>query len=339
MPDDSKDPTSMRKVQHVKIVLEKNVQHTTPTGFDDVHFLHYALPELNYGEINTEVTFLKRKFSLPFMILGMTGGHETVERINKDIALACEEKNIVMGVGSQRAMIEKPELKKTFYVRDVAPKVFLCANVGGYQLTRYPREKIEKMIADIEANALCVHLNPLQEIVQPEGDRNWRGVLAAIEKTCDKIGVPVIAKEVGAGINAEVCKELERAGVSAIDVSGTGGTSWAGIEVHRKGAEAGNLYWNWGVPTVIALQQAAKIVKIPLIASGGVRNGLHVAKAIRLGATLGAAASPFLKAQNTGGSEGVRKEIEKWKTELKIAMFLTRSKDLQQLKKAKMLMQ
>ncbi len=337
MPDSSSDLTALRKVQHVKIVLEKNVQHTTPTGFDDIHFLHYALPELNYNEINTDVTFLKRKFSLPFMVLSMTGGHETVEKINKDIALACEEKNIVMGVGSQRAMIEKPELARTFKVKDVAPDVFLCGNVGGYQLTKYPFEKIESMVSSIEADALCIHLNPLQEIVQPEGDRNWHGVLAAIEKTCEKLDVPVIAKEVGAGINAEVCKELEHAGVAAIDVSGTGGTSWAGIEVHRKGADAGNLYWNWGVPTTTALTEAAKAVKLPLIASGGVRNGLHVAKAIRLGATLAGGASPFLKAQNAAGSEGVKKEIEKWETELKIAMFLTRSSNLQQLKKAKML--
>ncbi len=340
MPDDSSDPTSTRKIQHVNIVLEKNVQHTTPTGFDDVNFYHYALPELNYSEINTETTFLGRKFSLPFMVLSMTGGHEEVEEINKDLAVACEEKNIVMGVGSQRAMIEKPELKKTFYVRDVAPKVFLCGNIGGYQLTKYPFEKIETMINAIEANALCIHLNPLQEIVQPEGDRDWRGVLAAIEKTCNKLDVPVIAKEVGAGINADVCKELEAAGVSAIDVSGTGGTSWAGIEVHRKGAEAGKLYWNWGVPTATALIEAAKAVKVPLIASGGVRNGLHVAKAIRLGATLAGGASPFLKAQKLGGiggSASVKKEIEKWETELKIAMFLTRSKNLQALKKAKLL--
>lgn len=337
MPDNSTDLTASRKVQHVKIVLEKNVQHTTPTGFDDVHFLHYALPELNYSDIDTSVTFLKRKFSLPFMVLSMTGGHESVEKINKDLALACEEKGIVMGVGSQRAMIERPELEKTFKVKDVAPKVFLCGNIGGYQLTKYPFEKIETMVSSIEADALCIHLNPLQEIVQPEGDRNWQGVLKAVEKTCDKLGIPVIAKEVGAGINAEVCKELENAGVSAIDVSGTGGTSWAGIEVHRKGADAGNLYWNWGVPTVTALIEAAKTVKIPLIASGGVRNGLHVAKAIRLGATLAGGASPFLKAQSTDGSEGVKKEIEKWETELKIAMFLTRSKNLQALKKAKLL--
>ncbi len=335
MPDDSNDPTSLRKVQHVKIVLEKNVQHTTPTGFDDINFLHYALPEMNFSEINTEVKFLGRKFSLPFFILSMTGGHETVEKINKDIAIACEKKNIVMGVGSQRAMIEKPELTKTFKVKDVAPNVFLCGNIGGYQLTKYSFEKIEKMVSDIEADALCVHLNPLQEIIQPEGDSDWRGVLKAIEKTCSKLGIPIIAKEVGAGINAEVCKELEQAGVAAIDISGTGGTSWAAIEIQRKDAQAGNLYWNWGVPTVTALKEAA--VKIPLIASGGVRNGLHVAKAIRLGATLAGAASPFLKAQNTDGSEGVKKEIEKWENELKIAMFLTRSKDLTALKKAKML--
>ncbi len=337
MPDTQADLTSSRKVHHVKIVLEKDIEHTTPTGFDDVNFLHYALPELNYDEINTDIKFLGKKFSLPFMVLSMTGGHETVEKINKDLAVACEQKNIVMGVGSQRAMIEKPELTKTFKVKDVAPNVFLCGNIGGYQLTKYSFDKIEKMVSDIEADALCIHLNPLQEIVQPEGDRDWRGVLKAIEKTCDKLGIPVIAKEVGAGINAEVCKELEQAGVAAIDVSGTGGTSWAAIEIHRKGAEAGNLYWNWGVPTVVALKEAVSSVKIPLIASGGVRNGLHAAKAIRLGATLAGAASPFLKAQNTGGVDGIKKEIERWENELKIAMFLTRSKDLTALKKAKML--
>ncbi|MFH0713569.1 MAG: type 2 isopentenyl-diphosphate Delta-isomerase [Candidatus Micrarchaeota archaeon] len=331
------EQTSSRKTDHVKIALEKNVQHSTPTGFDEIEFLHYALPELNFDAIDTTVTFLKRNFSLPFMVLSMTGGHESVERINKDIALACEEKNIPMGVGSQRAMLEKPELAKTFKVKDVAPNVFLCGNIGGYQLKNYSIDKIEKMICDIEADALCIHLNPLQEVVQPEGDRNWAGVLKAIEKTCSQLDVPIIAKEVGAGLNVDVCRELEAAGVAAIDVSGTGGTSWAGIEVYRKGAEAGNLYWNWGVPTVIALQEAAKTVKIPLIASGGVRNGLHVAKALRLGATLAGAASPFLKAQNTGGADGVKKEIEKWEKELKIAMFLTRSKDLATLKKAKLL--
>ncbi len=329
--------TSSRKIDHVKIALEKNVQHDAPAGFDDVNFLHYALPELNYSEINTEVTFLKRKFSLPFMVLSMTGGHEETEKINKDIALACLEKNIPMGVGSQRAMIEKPELTKTFKVKDVAPKLFLCGNIGGYQLKKYSTQQIETLVSAIEADALCIHLNPLQEAIQPKGDRNWKGVLSAIERTCDKLGIPVIAKEVGAGINVEVCKELETAGVAAIDVSGTGGTSWAGIEVYRKGAEAGETYWNWGVPTVTALIQAAETVKVPLIASGGVRNGLHVAKALRLGATLAGAASPFLKAQNANGTEGVKKEIEKWEEELKIAMLLTRSKNLQALKKAKML--
>ncbi|MFH1246971.1 MAG: type 2 isopentenyl-diphosphate Delta-isomerase [Candidatus Micrarchaeota archaeon] len=337
MAVDLKDQTALRKLQHVKIALEKDVQHSTPAGFDDINFLHYALPEMNYSEIDASVTFLKRKFSLPFMVLSMTGGHETVEKINKDIALACEEKNIAMGVGSQRAMIETPSLAKTFKVKDVAPKVFLCGNIGGYQLTKYSTQQIETLVSAIEADALCIHLNPLQEIVQPEGDRNWTGVLKAIEKTCTKLSVPVIAKEVGTGINAEVCRELEKAGVAAIDVSGTGGTSWAGIEVYRKGSDAGNLYWNWGVPTVTALIEAAKTVKVPLIASGGIRNGLHVAKAIRLGATLVGAATPFLKAQNENGAEGVKKEIEKWETELKIAMFLTRSRNLTALKKAKML--
>lgn len=337
MPDNSPDLTSARKVQHVKIVLEKNVQHTTTTGFEAVNFYHYALPELDYATIDTSTKFLGRTFSLPFMVLSMTGGHEITEKINKDIALACQAKNIPMGVGSQRAMVEHPELARTFNVRDVAPKVFVCGNIGGYQLKKYPVAKIETMLSAIEADALCIHLNPLQEIVQPEGDRNWAGVLKAIEKTCDALDVPVIAKEVGAGINGEVAKELQKAGVSAIDVSGTGGTSWAGIEVHRKGAEAGNLYWDWGVPTALALQECNRAVKLPLIASGGIRTGLDVAKAIKLGATLCGAASHFIKAQNVGGSAGVRSAIEKWEQELKIAMFLTRSANLLALRKAKLI--
>ncbi len=337
MPDNSADLTSSRKVQHVKIVLEKDVQHTTPTGFDSINFYHYALPEMDYAAIDTSVKFLNRTFSLPFMVLSMTGGHEITEKINKDIAIACQANNIPMGVGSQRAMVEHPELRRTFYVKDVAPKVFVCGNIGGYQLKQYPVAKIEKMLSAIEADALCIHLNPLQEIVQPEGDRNWTGVLKTIQKTCDALDVPVIVKEVGAGINAEVARELQSAGVSAIDVSGTGGTSWAGIEVHRKGAEAGNLYWNWGVPTALALQECSRAVKVPLIASGGVRNGLEVAKAIRLGATLAGAASHFIKAQNAGGADGVKKAVEKWEQELKIAMFLTRSKNLQALRKAKLI--
>jgi len=337
MPDNSPDPTSMRKVQHVKIVLEKDVQHTTTTGFESINFYHYALPELDFANIETSTKFLGRTFSLPFMVLSMTGGHEITEKINKDIAVACQAKNIPMGVGSQRAMLENPQLKKTFYVKDVAPKVFLCGNIGGYQLKKYSTKQIETMISSIEADALCIHLNPLQEIVQPEGDRNWTGVLKAIEKTCDALDVPVIVKEVGAGINAEIARELQHAGAAAIDVSGTGGTSWAGIEVHRKGADAGNLYWNWGVPTVVALQECAQAVKLPLIASGGIRTGLDVAKAIRLGATLAGAASHFIKAQSTGGSAGVRQAIEKWEQELKIAMFLTRSRNLQALRKAKLI--
>ena len=182
------------------------------------------------------------------------------------------------------------------------------------------------MLDDVEADALCIHLNPL-EASQPEGDLNWSGVLAKIRDLCDGVGVPVIVKETGAGINGVVAKELARAGVKAIDVSGAGGTSWSAVESYR-GEGVGKTFWDWGVPTAQALAQCVKAVKIPVIASGGVRSGLDAAKAIRLGASVAGAASPFIKAQNTGGCEGVLSEIKRWKRELQTTMFLTRSKNL-----------
>lgn len=329
--------TANRKIQHVKIVLEKDVQaKVIRSSFDDYHFTHYALPEMNYAEINTKTKFLGREFDLPFMVISMTGGHELTKKINEDIALACEEKNIVFAVGSQRAMIENPALTSTFNIRKAAPNVFVAGNIGAYQLKKYTPRQITDAVNSIEANALCIHLNPLQEIVQPEGDSDWSGVLHAIENTIDELDVPVIVKEVGAGINQDIALEVEAAGASAIDVSGTGGTSWAAVEIHRKGAEAGNTFWDFGIPTPIALQEVNKVSKLPLIASGGIRNGLQSAKAIRLGATITGAAQPFLVAQNKNGQKGALEEINKWEKELKIAMFLTRSKNLKQLKEAKL---
>lgn len=329
--------TANRKLQHVKIVLEKNVQSSSAiSSFNDFCFSHFALPEMDFEEINTKVKFLNWDFELPFMVISMTGGHELTRKINEDIAIACEEKNIPMAVGSQRAMIENSKLTNTFKVKRVAPNVFLAGNIGAYQLKNYTARQVSDALQAIEADALCIHLNPLQEIVQLEGDKNWNCVLNSIENAIDALNVPVIVKEVGAGINEQVALELEAAGAAAIDVSGTGGTSWAAVELLRKGAIAGETFKNWGVPTPIALKQAAQVTKLPLIASGGIRNGLHCAKAIRLGATIAGAAQPFLSAQNKS-ARGVQMEIEKWKYELKIAMFLTRSKNLAQLKKAQLL--
>lgn len=328
--------TEPRKGEHVKIVLEKDVDHSYPTGLEGIRFLHYALPELDYNEVSTEAVFLGKKLNAPFLVTGMTGGYAEAVKINQDIARACEQEGIAFAVGSQRAMIEKPELLSTYNVRDVAPNVFLAGNIGGFQVKKYSVKQIQQMVDAIQADALCVHLNPAQEMAQPEGDVDWSGVLEAVTKLCGELSVPVIAKEVGHGINGVVAKELVKAGVKAIDVSGAGGTSWVAVEHHR-GGNSGEVFWDWGVPTAEALQQCSKAVKVPLIASGGVRSGLDVAKAVRLGATLGGAASPFIKAQNRSGWTEVVEYIKKWKRELKTAMLLTRSKDLFELRKAELL--
>ncbi|MFH1750273.1 MAG: type 2 isopentenyl-diphosphate Delta-isomerase [Candidatus Micrarchaeota archaeon] len=325
-----------RKMQHVEIALKKNIEANRKPGFGAVDFEHYSLPESNFDEMDISATFLKRKFLAPLMIVSMTGGFPEAEKINRHLAQAAEKEGIPLGLGSQRVMLEKPEMKKTFMVRDVAPNVFLAGNIGAVQLQAYSKVQIESLVSSTDANALCIHLNPLQEAIQQEGDKNWLGALHQIGKVCDYLDVPVIVKETGAGINGIVAKELEQAGVSAIDISGVGGTSWSAIELYRKGAKAGGAFWDWGNTTVECLRECSEAVRIPLIASGGVRSGLDVAKAIRLGATLGGAGLPFIKAQNAGGIEGIRKEIQMWKEELKIAMFLTRSKNLADLRKAKL---
>jgi isopentenyl-diphosphate delta-isomerase len=328
-----------RKLEHVQIVLDKQAGYKNKTtGFELVDFEHNALPELDFDQIDTTVTFLGSKLQAPLMITGMTGGYGQAEQINGDLAAAADKEGVVFGLGSMRALFEEPSLAKTYGVRKRAPKAFLCGNIGGIQLKKMSTHTISTVLSDLQADALCVHLNPMHEASQKEGDLDWRGVLSAIAKLCSELKLPVIAKEVGTGISASVALKLENAGVKAIDVSGAGGTSWAGgVEFYRGGSPTAELFWDWGIPTATALKQCSAAVKVPLVASGGIRNGLDAAKSIRLGATLAGAAAPFLKAQATGGEEGVRKEIRKWKRELATTMFGTGSKDLAQLRKAPLL--
>jgi isopentenyl-diphosphate Delta-isomerase len=326
-----------RKMQHVDIALNKKIESRNKTsGFGEIEFVHYALPEINYSQIDLSTKFLNWHLKAPMMVVSMTGGFAEAEKINKELAIACEKEGIPVGLGSQRVMLEKPEMKRTFLVKKDAPKAIVFGNIGAVQLAEYKKSQIESLVSSIELDALCIHLNPLQEAVQPEGDKNWGGVLKEIGKVCDYLNVPIIAKETGAGINLVVAKELENAGVSAIDVSGVGGSSWAAIELYRKGAQAGEAFWDWGNSTVDCLCELEGKLKIPIIASGGVRSGLDVAKSIRLGASIGGAGLPFIKAQHKGGAVEIQKEIRKWKEELKIAMFLTRSKNLADLRKAKL---
>ncbi|MFH0890301.1 MAG: type 2 isopentenyl-diphosphate Delta-isomerase [Candidatus Aenigmatarchaeota archaeon] len=326
--------TESRKLDHINIVLEKEVRNKNPSGFGDVELIHDALPEINFDNVDTSAEFLGKKLSAPIIISAMTGGTKEAEKINKNLAKAAEEFGIGMGVGSQRAMIENGKLLSTYYVRDVAPNIFLIGNIGAAQLVKgYGIEECRKAVEMIKADALAIHLNAAQELVQPEGDVDWAGVVDKVRIISKDLGYPVIAKETGAGISGDTAKKLEAAGVKAIDVSGAGGTSWTAVESFRN-SRIGDTFNNWGIPTAVSVKWCKRSVKIPIIASGGVLNGLDAAKAIAIGADMCAVARPFLKAA-TISYEKTRIEVEKVIRELKIAMFLTGSKNLHELRNKK----
>jgi len=340
------DQTAKRKSSHVEIVLNKKIDYQTSTGFEKYEFVHNALPEIDYAEIDTTTKFFSHEFSAPIIVSSMTGGFERAGSINAKLAEFCDEKKIGMGVGSQRQALNNSDYLETFkVVRRVAKDIFVMSNIGAAQIADgFALDNIRKIVDMVEANAISVHLNPLQELIQPEGDKNFRGVLKGITKLVESIGIPVIVKETGAGVSAEAAKKLIGAGVSAIDVSGAGGTSWSAIESLRQtelgnGKRIGESFWNWGIPTAEALVQVNALPsrrKIRLISSGGIRNGIDIAKSVALGADICAAAQPFLKALDKGGTDGLIKEFDAWVEELKGVMFLTGSVNLNGLKKTKL---
>lgn len=336
------DRTSTRKSNHVEIVLNEKINYQKSTGLEKFSFVHNALPELNFSEIDTKVKFLSYQFSAPIMVSSMTGGFKYGEKINSILAEFCKERNIPMGVGSQRQAIENSKFQSSFSViRKVARDIFVMANIGAVQVARgLAKDVVIKLIDMVEANAIAVHLNSLQEFIQPEGEREFNGVLRGIEKLVKQSGVPVVVKETGAGISAEVAKKLISAGVAAIDISGSGGTSWAAVETLRsRERRLGLKFWNWGISTADALVQVNSLSergKIALISSGGIRDGIDVAKSIALGADMCSAAQPFLKALSKDGVTGLNRELDFWIEELKGVMFLTGNKNIKKLKKTKL---
>lgn len=314
-----------RKEQHVRICLEEDVQYARGAGFSDIEFLHNSLPEIDMGKIDISTSFFGRRMGAPLIIDGMTGGYPKAKEINRKLAAVAAEHNVPFGLGSQRAMVENPILTQTYRVRDVAPDVFIIGNIGAAQIAHYPVAKIKSALEAIDANALAVHLNALQEAVQPEGDRNFEGVLSAISKLSDALRIPIIAKETGAGISADAAVRLKNAGVQMLNVSGAGGTSWSKVEYLRGKPVEG--FREWGIPTVVSIVSCA--YHLPLIASGGVRSGLDAAKSIALGAKMAAGAHPFLAAKDAS------LEMENWKMQLRTAMFLTGSANLEKLAKAR----
>jgi isopentenyl-diphosphate delta-isomerase len=326
-----------RKKDGIDIPLQKNVQaRNTSTYLEYVKLVHNALPELDYDEIDTSTKFLGKNFAAPIIIDSMTGGTDEAMVINGRLGELAEKYGFGMGLGSQRAGLKSEELATTYSIaRKNAPNAFLIANIGGAQLAKgLTIDEARKIVKMIKANALAVHLNPLQELVQPEGEPRYRGVLGKISDLAKIIEVPVIVKEVGAGISKEVAIRLEMAGVAAINVAGAGGTSWAGVEKLRAEAmkddlkrHLGEMFWDWGIPTAASLIQARRAVRLPIIASGGLRNGLEVAKCVALGASMAAMAYPFLRAASQS-RESLFAFGDTILAELKSAMFLVGARNI-----------
>lgn len=336
--------TSSRKMDHLRICSQTNIE-TGATLFDDVHMVHCALPECDMDTIDLSVEFLGKRLGSPLFIAAMTGGHPDTAEVNRVLAAAAEKYGLGIGVGSQRAALEKPELTDSFsIVRDTAPHAFVCGNLGAVQLVEHGVEWAERAVEMIDADALCIHLNFLQEAVQPEGDHSAIGCLDAVRQLCNDVKFPVIVKETGNGISREVASRLWDVGVAAIDTGGMGGTSWAKIEGIRcleRGAagdkalrELGDSLLTWGVPTAVSVFEVAGTGRGPVIATGGLRSGLDIAKGIAFGATLGGMALPLLSPALCGEVETFR-TIDAVHYQLRAAMFLTGSADISSLQHAR----
>jgi isopentenyl-diphosphate Delta-isomerase len=332
--------TSKRKIEHLKLCAESPVEsRKVSAGFEDVTLIHRALPELNMDKLNLSIDFLGKRLQAPFLIASITGGHPDTIPVNAALAAAAEKLGLGIGVGSQRAAFDDPAQEESFrIVREKAPNAFVYANVGAAQIRQYGVDGVEKLINMIDADALAIHLNFLQETIQPEGDRDATGCLDMIKEICSVLNTPVIVKETGAGISREDALLLQKAGVSAIDVGGAGGTSWAGVEVYRarkSGDSAseylGELLWDFGIPTVASIIESR--VSLPIIATGGIRTGIDIAKSVALGASAASAALPFV-GPALEGKESVVKVLSRMLDELRIAMFLCGCANIQDLRNA-----
>lgn len=338
--------TRTRKADHIRIALTHDVQaKQITTGLEDVSLVHRALPEVNREDVALSTTMFGHKFAAPVIVGAITGGTPAASKINATIAEVVEKLGLGMGVGSQRAAIEQKPLAKTFSIaRRKAPNAFLIANMGAVQLVNgFGMREIRKALEMIDADAIALHLNPLQEAAQPEGQTAFKGVLSKIREVIDEIDKPVIVKETGAGIGAEDARRLEDVGVACIDVSGAGGTSWAAVESYRSeeknnefAGTLGKVFWDWGIPTAQSIVEVTQTVKIPVIASGGLRDGVEAAKSLSLGAELVSLSQPILHS-SVMGETATENTLLSMIEELRNAMFLVGAKSVENLRRVPLL--
>lgn len=334
-------PLPQRKADHIQINLEKDVRSALTSGLERYHFLHEALPELNLEDVDTSLEVFGKKLSAPILVSSMTGGTEQAGIINRRLAEAAQESRVAMGVGSQRTALEHAEQAETFQVRTYAPDILLFANLGAVQLNYgYTVDHCRRAVDMIGADALYLHLNPLQEAVQEGGDTDFSGLAAKISEVCRLLPVPVIVKEVGWGISERTAKLLEGCGVAAIDVAGAGGTSWSQVEMHRAPNEftrqLAATFVGWGIPTAESIRFVRQAVPaMTIFASGGLRDGLDIAKCVTLGATLGGMAGNFLRAAATSAEQGLE-SIRLTKRQIEVTMFAAGAGDLKALRTAQL---
>ncbi|RAL23786.1 type 2 isopentenyl-diphosphate Delta-isomerase [Lujinxingia litoralis] len=328
---------SDRKRDHLELCADQDVEARAKTNLlDAVELFHSSLPEVDVDAIDLSVEFLGRQLQAPLLITGMTGGAPEAERINRELALVAQEMGLAFGVGSQRAMARDRALLSTYQVRDVAPDICLLGNIGAVQVAAMSTDEVEDLVGSIGADALCVHLNPGQELIQPEGDRDFRGCIDAIARLVEELSVPVIAKETGCGLSPGTLNTLQKIGVGTVDTSGAGGTTWIGVEAMRAPADQqtlGELFWDWGVPTAASIVYARRR-DLQVIGSGGLRTGYDAARAIALGADIAGMALPWLRACYHEGAEGARAFGAHCTSALRTTMALTGSATLDELRQA-----
>jgi isopentenyl-diphosphate delta-isomerase len=327
----------VRKADHLDLCEGDEVEfRSTTTLLEHVNLLHQSLPELSAGEVSTEVELLGRRLRAPVVIAAMTGGHERAAAINRSLAKIAQERGVGFGLGSQRSMQRDPTTDWTYRVRDWAPDVLLLGNIGVVQARDTTSKNLERLVRDVGADALCVHLNPAMELIQSDGDRDFRGCVRTLERLCNELPFPIVAKETGNGLSPQTIEKLVAAGIRYVDTSGAGGTSWVGVETLRaQGARrsTGERLWDWGIPTAPSVYYAAR-ASLTTIATGGVRSGIDIARAIALGAKVGGIARPVLQALSRAGEDGVREYLDEIAHELQSVMLLTGTRTVDELRDA-----